>query len=103
MTDNDPYARLPEVPTSTLTSAGLTDGGRLASAQLSGMSGVPGGQVASSGAGWTGRRASTFLGRHGRSGGERCARLSADLAVWARAAGPWELPPSLRDRADGLR
>jgi hypothetical protein len=37
------------------------------------------------------------------SSGERRGHLSADLAVWVGAAGPWELPPSLPDRAGGLR
>jgi Raf kinase inhibitor-like YbhB/YbcL family protein len=51
---NDPHARLPEVPSFTLTSSSLTDGGPLAPAQLSGMFGVPGGQDASPQLSWSG-------------------------------------------------
>lgn len=59
MTENDPYARLPEVPTFTLTSTSLVGGQPLAPAQLSGMFGVPGGQDASPQLSWRGAPAGT--------------------------------------------
>jgi Raf kinase inhibitor-like YbhB/YbcL family protein len=54
MTGNDPFARLPEAPTFTLTSTSITDGRPLPAAQLSGMFGVPGGQDASPQLSWSG-------------------------------------------------
>ena len=54
MTQNDPFARLPELPSFTVTSTSLEDGGALQPAQLSGMSGVPGGQDASPQLSWSG-------------------------------------------------
>ena len=47
MLRNDPLARLPEAPSSRVTSPDATDGGPLASAQYSGRFGVPGGEDAS--------------------------------------------------------
>ena len=41
---NDPFARLPEVPSFTVTSTDVTDGQALPSAQMSGIFGVPGGE-----------------------------------------------------------
>jgi Raf kinase inhibitor-like YbhB/YbcL family protein len=54
MTENNPFARLPEVPTFSLTSENLLNGHPLAPAQLSGMFGVPGGQDASPQLSWSG-------------------------------------------------
>jgi hypothetical protein len=54
MTSNDPFARLPERPTFTVTSDDVEHGARLAPAQHSGMLGVPGGQDASPQLSWTG-------------------------------------------------
>jgi hypothetical protein len=44
MTSNDPFARLPEVPSFTVTSTSVADGQPLPPAQLSGMFGIPGGR-----------------------------------------------------------
>jgi Raf kinase inhibitor-like YbhB/YbcL family protein len=54
MTQNDPFARLPEAPRFAVTSSSVTDGAPLAPAQLSGMFGVPGGQDASPQLSWSG-------------------------------------------------
>jgi Raf kinase inhibitor-like YbhB/YbcL family protein len=54
MTINDPFARLPEVPSFTLTSTSVEDGKPLPAAQLSGMFGVPGGRDASPQLSWSG-------------------------------------------------
>jgi Raf kinase inhibitor-like YbhB/YbcL family protein len=54
MTGNDPFERLPEVPSFTVTSASLQDGQALPPAQLSGMFGVPGGRDASPQLSWSG-------------------------------------------------
>ena len=54
MTGNNPFARLPEVPGFTLTSASVTDGERFPDAQLSGSMGVPGGQDVSPQLSWSG-------------------------------------------------
>lgn len=54
MTGNNPFARLPEVPSFTLTSSTVTDGQPLPIAQLSGAFGVPGGQDISPELTWTG-------------------------------------------------
>jgi Raf kinase inhibitor-like YbhB/YbcL family protein len=54
MTGNDPFARLPQAPTFTVTSHSVTDGHPLATAQLSGMFGVPGGLDASPQLTWAG-------------------------------------------------
>jgi len=54
MTSNDPFARLPEVPSFTVTSASVADGEPLPPAQLSGMFGVPGGGDASPQLSWSG-------------------------------------------------
>ncbi|WP_250038264.1 YbhB/YbcL family Raf kinase inhibitor-like protein [Paractinoplanes maris] len=51
---NDPFARLPEVPTFTVTSTTLKDGDPLPPAQMSGLFGVPGGQDASPQLSWSG-------------------------------------------------
>ncbi len=51
---NNPFARLPEVPSFTLTSKTVTDGEPLAPAQYSGAMGVPGGQDASPQLSWSG-------------------------------------------------
>ncbi|CAJ1497313.1 YbhB/YbcL family Raf kinase inhibitor-like protein [[Mycobacterium] kokjensenii] len=49
----DPYAALPKLPTFTLTSTSLTDGGTLANPQVSGIMGA-GGQDASPQLSWSG-------------------------------------------------
>jgi len=56
MTSNDPFARLPEAPsfTVTVTSTSVQDGQALPPAQLSGMFGVPGGRDASPQLSWSG-------------------------------------------------
>lgn len=59
MTPNDPFARLPQVPSFTVTSTSVTDGQPLPRAQLSGLSGIPGGQDASPQLTWTGAPEST--------------------------------------------
>lgn len=59
MTSNDPFARLPEVPSFTVTSASVADGEPLPPAQLSGMFGVPGGGDASPQLSWSGAPAAT--------------------------------------------
>lgn len=59
MTGNDPFARLPQVPSFTLTSATVEDGKPLPAAQLSGMFGVPGGRDASPQLTWSGAPAGT--------------------------------------------
>lgn len=51
---NDPFARLPELPSFTLTRASVEDGKPLAPPQLSGMFGVPGGRDASPQLTWSG-------------------------------------------------
>jgi Raf kinase inhibitor-like YbhB/YbcL family protein len=51
---NDPFARLPEVASFTVTSTTITDGAALPPAQLSGISGVPGGQDMSPQLSWHG-------------------------------------------------
>lgn len=51
---NDPFARLPEVPSFTVTSTSVRDGERLALAQHSGLSGVPGGEDLSPELSWSG-------------------------------------------------
>ncbi|SNY11498.1 YbhB/YbcL family Raf kinase inhibitor-like protein [Paractinoplanes atraurantiacus] len=56
---NDPFARLPEAPSFTVTSTTVADGERLPSAQHSGMFGVPGGQDASPQLSWSGAPAGT--------------------------------------------
>ena len=53
MAGNDPFARLPEVPSFTLTSTTVGDGERFADAQHSGAFGVPGGQDVSPQLAWS--------------------------------------------------
>ncbi|SDD53645.1 YbhB/YbcL family Raf kinase inhibitor-like protein [Auraticoccus monumenti] len=60
MTPNDPYARLPVVPTFELTSSSVQDGAAWAPAQLSGLFGVPGGQDVSPALSWSGAPAATL-------------------------------------------
>src|SRR4029453_1895220 len=59
MSENDPFARLPEVPSFTVTSTTTQDGRPLAAAQLSGLFGMPGGQDASPQLTWSGAPAGT--------------------------------------------
>jgi Raf kinase inhibitor-like YbhB/YbcL family protein len=59
MSGNNPFARLPEVPSFTVTSTTVEDGKPLPVPQLSGMSGVPGGQDASPQLTWSGAPAGT--------------------------------------------
>ncbi|MEV5543671.1 YbhB/YbcL family Raf kinase inhibitor-like protein [Saccharopolyspora shandongensis] len=54
MSANDPYARLPEVPSFTVTSTSVQDGRPLQAAQLSGIFGVPGGGDVSPQLSWSG-------------------------------------------------
>jgi Raf kinase inhibitor-like YbhB/YbcL family protein len=54
MSGNDPFARLPEVPSFTLTSTTVEDGKPFAPPQYSGLFGVPGGRDASPELTWSG-------------------------------------------------
>jgi Raf kinase inhibitor-like YbhB/YbcL family protein len=54
MTSNDPFARLPEVPSFTVTSDDVDHGGRFAPAQHSGAFGVPSGEDRSPQLTWSG-------------------------------------------------
>src|SRR3954464_9981589 len=54
MSANDPFAGLPEVPSFTVTSTTLTDGGDTPDAQMSGLFGVPGGEDISPQLSWSG-------------------------------------------------
>ena len=51
---NDPFAGLPEVPSFTVTSTTLTEGGGTPPAQMSGIFGVPGGEDISPQLSWSG-------------------------------------------------
>lgn len=51
---HDPYADLPDLPTFTLTSEQITDGGTVPVEQLSGIFGVPGGKDVSPQLSWSG-------------------------------------------------
>lgn len=59
MSGNDPFARIPEVPSFTLTSTSVEDGKPLPAAQMSGMFGVPGGEDVSPQLSWSGAPAGT--------------------------------------------
>jgi hypothetical protein len=59
MAGNDPFARLPEVPAFTVTSTTVADGAAFASAQMSGLFGVPNGQDVSPHLAWEGAPAET--------------------------------------------
>lgn len=54
MSANDPFARLPEVPTFTVTSTTVTDGAAWPAEQMSGAFGVPGGKDISPQLSWSG-------------------------------------------------
>jgi Raf kinase inhibitor-like YbhB/YbcL family protein len=54
MSGNDPFARLPEAATFTVTSESVEDGKPFAAAQYSGLFGVPGGQDRSPQLTWSG-------------------------------------------------
>lgn len=54
MTVNDPFHRLPEVPSFTVTSTTVADGGAFAPEQHSGLFGVPGGRDLSPQLSWSG-------------------------------------------------
>jgi Raf kinase inhibitor-like YbhB/YbcL family protein len=54
MTENDPFARLPEVPSFRVTSSTVSDGSVFPAAQMSGLFGVPGGQDVSPQLSWEG-------------------------------------------------
>ncbi len=54
MSGNNPFARLPEAATFTVTSTTVTDGAALATPQYSGVFGVPGGQDVSPQLSWSG-------------------------------------------------
>ena len=56
---NDPFARLPVVPSFTVTSTDVTDGQRLPAAQMSGIFEVPGGKDLSPQLSWSGAPAET--------------------------------------------
>src|SRR5215472_15476876 len=56
---NDPFARLPAVPSFPLTSTDVTDGRALPPAQMSGIFQVPGGQDLSPQLSWSGAPAET--------------------------------------------
>ena len=51
---NDPFARLPVVPSFTVTSTDVTDGQALPLAQMSGIFEVPGGEDLSPQLSWSG-------------------------------------------------
>ncbi len=51
---NDPFWRLPIVPTFNVTSTDVADGQKLPIAQMSGLFGVPGGQDVSPNLSWSG-------------------------------------------------
>nr|WP_236794368.1 YbhB/YbcL family Raf kinase inhibitor-like protein [Amycolatopsis sp. GM8] len=54
MSENNPFARLREVPAFTVTSKDLTEGQPLPPAQLSGIFGIPGGEDVSPQLSWSG-------------------------------------------------
>jgi Raf kinase inhibitor-like YbhB/YbcL family protein len=56
---NDPFARLPEVPSFNVSSTDVTDGQALPPAQMSGIFGVPGGEDRSPQLSWSGAPAAT--------------------------------------------
>ena len=56
---NDPFARLPVVPSFTVTSTDVTDGQPLPPAQMSGIFKVPGGKDLSPQLSWSGAPAET--------------------------------------------
>src|ERR1035437_9298770 len=58
-TMNDPFWRLPVVPSFTVTSTDVTDGQALPPAQMSGIFGVPGGEDISPQLSWSGAPAET--------------------------------------------
>ena len=59
MAPNDPFARLPEVPSFIVTSTSVRDGHVLPTAQMSGLMGVPGGSDSSPQLSWSGAPAQT--------------------------------------------
>jgi phosphatidylethanolamine-binding protein (PEBP) family uncharacterized protein len=59
MSANSPFYNLPELPTFTLTSTDIEDGGVLTGPQLSGAMGVPGGEDVSPQLSWSGFPAET--------------------------------------------
>jgi Raf kinase inhibitor-like YbhB/YbcL family protein len=59
MSGNDPFAKLPEVPSFTLTSTSVEHGKPFAGPQKSGMMGIPGGQDISPQLSWSGAPAGT--------------------------------------------
>jgi Raf kinase inhibitor-like YbhB/YbcL family protein len=54
MSENDPFARLPEVPSFRVTSSTVSDGSAFSPAQMSGLFGVPGGEDVSPQLSWEG-------------------------------------------------
>ena len=54
MSSNNPFARLPEVPSFTVTSTTVTDGAAWPAEQMSGLFGVPGGKDISPQLSWSG-------------------------------------------------
>jgi Raf kinase inhibitor-like YbhB/YbcL family protein len=56
---NDPFARLPVVPSFTVTSTDVADGQALPAVQMSGIFGVPGGEDQSPQLSWSGAPAET--------------------------------------------
>ena len=59
MAANDPFYRLPQVPSFTLTSSDVSDGQQLSPPQMSGIFGVPGGTDTSPQLSWSGAPAGT--------------------------------------------
>lgn len=59
MSGNNPFERLPEVPSFTVSSTSVEDGKPFAAAQLSGLFGIPGGQDLSPQLSWSGAPAGT--------------------------------------------
>jgi len=54
VSENNPFARLPEVPTFTVTSTTVADGAAWSTEQMSGIFGVPGGKDISPQLAWSG-------------------------------------------------
>jgi len=103
MAENDPFARLPEVPSFTVTSTDIAEGAQLATAQMSGMFGVPGGLDVSPQLAWSGAPATTksyallVLDPDAPTGSGFCHWAVADLPGTLS-----ELPANAGDPGSGL-
>jgi hypothetical protein len=85
---NDPFARLPVVPSFTVTSTDVTDGQALPPAQMSAIFGVPGGKDLSPQLAWSGVPAETKSYTMTMYDPE--APSGSGFWHWAVAAGLWE-------------